>query len=343
MFKILIDTCVWLDLAKDVKQEALLTVIEDLYQLGQLRLLVPDIVIAEFARNKDKVVVDSRRSLASALKRASEAVALFGEDGQMNIALDQLHEVAQKLPQLGEAAVNSVARIEKLLILGEQIPTSNAIKIRAAQRAIDRKAPFHRNKNSINDAILAEMYRDVLQTRVQGRIRYAFVTHNIHDFSSPDGSHQLPHPDLAESFSQVKSLYFINLAEAIRRVNPSMVTELMVSAEDRYEARPLSEIVDVIGELLDKIWYNRHLVLQEKIEQGKVKIVDKETFPVKDHSKRPVQRDIWEGAQLTAKKMEAKYGRETLGPYSTFDWGMINGKLSALRWALGEDWDMLDT
>jgi hypothetical protein len=26
-----------------------------------------------------------------------------------------------------------------------------------------------------------------------------------------------------------------------------------------------------------------------------------------------------------------------------FDWGMINGKLSALRWATGDDWDMLDT
>jgi predicted nucleic acid-binding protein len=211
MFKILIDTCVWLDLAKDVKQEALLTVIEDLCQLGQLRLLVPDLVIAEFSRNKDKVVVDSGRSLASALKRAREAVALFGEDGQMNIALDQLHEVAQRLPQLGEAAANSVARIEKLLICGEQIPTSSSIKIRAAQRAIDRKAPFHRNKNSINDAILVEMYKDVLQTREKEQVRYAFVTHNTHDFSSPDGFHQLPHPDLAENFSQVKSLYFMAL------------------------------------------------------------------------------------------------------------------------------------
>jgi len=41
--------------------------------------------------------------------------------------------------------------------------------------------------------------------------------------------------------------------------------------------------------------------------------------------------------------MERKYGRDALGPYPTFDWGMMNGKLSALRWALGEDWDMLDT
>ena len=28
---------------------------------------------------------------------------------------------------------------------------------------------------------------------------------------------------------------------------------------------------------------------------------------------------------------------------SDFEWGMWNGKLSTLRWVLGEDWDFLDT
>lgn len=53
--------------------------------------------------------------------------------------------------------------------------------------------------------------------------------------------------------------------------------------------------------------------------------------------------DILAGAIRSAERLERKYGKDNLGPYSKFDWGMINGKLSALRWVLGEDWDELYT
>ena len=39
----------------------------------------------------------------------------------------------------------------------------------------------------------------------------------------------------------------------------------------------------------------------------------------------------------------AEYGIEKLGPYTDFEWGMLNGKMSALRWVLGDEWDFLDT
>ncbi len=42
-------------------------------------------------------------------------------------------------------------------------------------------------------------------------------------------------------------------------------------------------------------------------------------------------------------RVEAKCGADNLGPYGDFDWGMLHGKLSALRWVLGDEWDFLDT
>lgn len=104
-----------------------------------------------------------------------------------------------------------------------------------------------------------------------------------------------------------------------------------------------SEIIEALDELLDKVWYNRHKNLECEINIGQKKIVEKETFPVVDHERRPVQRDVWEGAKQSAIRVEQKYGKESLGPWDDFEWGMLNGKLSALRWVFGDDWDILDT
>ena len=47
----------------------------------------------------------------------------------------------------------------------------------------------------------------------------------------------------------------------------------------------------------------------------------------------------------SVRALEKKYGKKKLRDYyhNDFEWGMLNGKLSALRWVLGSDWDMLDT
>ena len=52
MHKILADTCVWLDMAKDSEQQSLLTVIEELVKRKELALIVPRLVTEEFALKK---------------------------------------------------------------------------------------------------------------------------------------------------------------------------------------------------------------------------------------------------------------------------------------------------
>lgn len=342
MFRLLVDTCVWLDIVKDQQQQTTIGVLEELVRQGEISLIVPRIVLEEFARNKARVIQEGRRSLSGVLKRAKQAVEQLGNQDQRNLVLPQLNAIDFKLPSLGESAVASVGRVEKLLRGGEVIETSDAVKIRAVDRAIGKRAPFHRQKNSMADAVLIEIYGDFVAMKTVG-IRFGFVTHNVTDFSHPASDTRLPHPDFEGYFSKRRSLYFTSLSAALQRVQPEMVSDLMLEQEWEEVPRELREILKAMDLLVHQVWYNRHQGRKEKIERGEIKIVEKETFPIENHEKRPIQRDIWEGALAAAAKVEKQYGLENLGPWTDFEWGMINGKLSALRWVLGDEWDMLDT
>src|SRR6266851_6167856 len=92
-FNILIDTCVWLDVAKDYQQQAILAALEELIRQGDVALILPRTVIDEFARNKERVIEDGSRSLSSTLKRAKEAVEKFGDPRKKNAVLTQLNDV----------------------------------------------------------------------------------------------------------------------------------------------------------------------------------------------------------------------------------------------------------
>jgi Sel1 repeat len=122
-------------------------------------------------------------------------------------------------------------------------------------------------------------------------------------------------------------------------------THIVIEEEwmEEQEPRQESEIADALRLLEDQLWYNRHMVRRQMIEMGKIKIIDKETNPAKDHPSTTILRHIWEGALKAAAEVEKKRGLENLGPWSDFEWGMISGKISALRWLLGDEWDNLDT
>jgi hypothetical protein len=92
--------------------------------------------------------------------------------------------------------------------------------------------------------------------------------------------------------------------------------------------RTTAEILKAEQEFFDKIWYVRKIILQEKIEDG-------------HHD--PLPPGLEAQMQAAMRKVEERYGAENVGPWDDWGWGFIHGKLSALRWVLGEDWDFLDT
>ncbi len=343
MFRFLVDTCVWLDLAKDAKQAVVLGVVEELVRRGQLSLIVPRLVVDEFRRNRDRIARESAKSLSSHFRVVREAVGRIGGDKEEVIAvLKHLDDVDHRIPLVGGQAVARLDRIEALLVGTSILEASESAKVRAVERAIEKRAPFHRNTNAMADALLIEIYSGLVKDKSMAGTRFAFVTHNKNDFSAENANQKSPHPDLSALFSKIKSQYFINLAEALRRVDSTLVTQAMIEDSWTQEPRGLTDILDAEKRLTDMVWYNRHQNRRSKVQRGQIKVAD--TDPGKRELREAtIVRSIWEGAMRSAEKLEKHYRKAELGPWDDFEWGMVNGKLSALRWVLGDEWDDLYT
>lgn len=343
MLRVLIDTCVWLDMAKDYRHQPTLTALEQLINAKEVSLILPSQAVDEFARNKERIISESGKSLSGTFKRVKEAVRQFGKAEGTTETLATLDDIDHRITILGEAVNESIQRIERLFVAARVIETSDAVKLRAAQRAVEKRAPFHKDKNSIGDAILIEIYWDALAEGGK-EVNFAFVTHNKHDFSNMAGDEREPHPDLAELFASDASSYSLAVGEVLNDYAPEWMEEVKWEFEYQEEPRRLSEIMEAEQLLFRQVWYNRHWNVRSEIERGKHKVVTNEEWEKhpKRHQKMTVDT-VWERALAAAKRTEDEIGLENLGPWDDFEWGMLNGKLSALRWVMGSEWDFLDT
>lgn len=192
--------------------------------------------------------------------------------------------------------------------------------------------------------MIIETYFETVRSG-KARERFAFVTHNKSDFSLSNGNQKLPHLDLAAGFSKIKSMYFITLADCIRKVDDIYLDpEFMKALGYEFEPRSLSEMVDAMNVLTEQVWYNRHKNLAWEIQHKKVKVVSQEEWvKAGSNNNTHIVDSVWDGAKRAAANTLKRLGKAKCGPHDDFEWGMINGKLSAIRWMLGDDWDMLDT
>jgi hypothetical protein len=334
----LVDSCVWTDVVQDPCAPELIGAIEKLKSDGDIVVIVASTVVDDFAQSKSWLLDEGRQSIS---RTRLLAEAKRGRTTRRSrTVVSELNEIALELLNIGDRAKEMAERIERLLMTAQRQEPTDEVKIRAAERGIQRRAPFHRPRNGIHDAILVEIFADLVRSRRNGQ-RLAFVTHNVKDFSHPTVNQKAPHPDLAHLFSDSRCRYFVSLGEALRAVRPGQLLDVPIE-EERLDQprRKIAEIVSAEHELFEKIWYYHHCLRQARVAQGQIEIVEQDAASAQFDG-RSVKRDIWEASMRAARRIAERHGTQNLGPWNEFEWGMINGKLSALSWALGDEWDMI--
>ena len=223
LYRVMIDTCIWLDLARNYRAAPLVRALYDMCDNAELEIIVPDIVKEEFERNKDRVLAEATKSVQSTLKTLKSALPTFLDPVAQKDALDAIQGLDFTSATGGMPSI--LDQVEELMGHPENIEIESTIfqKARAANRALDKHAPCHQGKNSVADAVLFEIYDELRNEPHRDHIAYVFATTNHKDFSELKGDNRAPHPDLKFAFND-RSLYVVDLGKFVEKHVPDLHT-----------------------------------------------------------------------------------------------------------------------
>jgi len=156
----------------------------------------------------------------------------------------------------GALTTRNLDDIRSLLDAGRRLLPTTDHHDRVVARALAKAAPFHRQRNSVADALLIELYTTVVAGAALGDA-YEFVTSKSEDFSDAHRDKRIPHSDLADVFAAEHSTYRLGvdgLEQCMHDEFGDHLEELIAEMYFPEEVRGLVEILAAEKEIFDKVW-----------------------------------------------------------------------------------------
>src|SRR5687768_3553359 len=98
-FHVLLDTCVWLDLATVPSLSPHIASIEEMVREGKLKLIVPRVVMDEFQRNKERIAKNVQARLSQQFRDVKQAIkSAESNTRRQRTVIKYLSEIDHKIP-----------------------------------------------------------------------------------------------------------------------------------------------------------------------------------------------------------------------------------------------------
>jgi hypothetical protein len=238
MHYLALDTNTWIYLANGTEPVKLLTYIIEESEAENIKVLVPEVIIDEWNKNKDHAVKQGAlkhfKDITEAFDRILKLLGNKGERDVFSFLLpekeekDYFKDFIEKFKSQGidvEDAINeNIGAIDNLFKSKkiELIKTTDKIILESARQALEKKAPFLK-KNSFADAVILFGFLDyVASNKIQNAM---FISYNTDDFCEKKDSKRTLHSDLVPAFEKNGCRFFHIVGEALSTIQKDIITQ----------------------------------------------------------------------------------------------------------------------
>ena len=249
MHHLIVDTCVWVDLA--VTEFSLAEKLARLIEDGKARIVVPELIKTEWDGCKESIVEQITAAIVESRRSAIRLMSLVDGPDWTEVS-DRISSVdpISAGAKLGAQRIEAIEGIlDSDVIIG--VPVSGQAKALAVDHALQKKAPF-RSCNSMADALI--FFAAVEWAKAERPDRAVFVTHNTKDFSDlrrgdegVDFKERLA-PDLQVLADENRLGFEVVMGRALNDIEQSVVTKEEIDRGEAVveSARILDDVLEVM-------------------------------------------------------------------------------------------------
>ena len=303
MHYITLDTNTWIYLANGTEPVKLLQYLDKEVKNGNIKIILPDVVLAEWETNKEKNVRQGSLKHFAEIKDALDRLLkLLGDKGERNILnyfLDEkdkkdyfkdfISRFEQKRKEIDEAVLENIKLIDNLFLNHAiNLVSSECIYKKAGDFALQKKAPF-KTKNSFADALILFSFLDYVTTK--GIENAKFVTYNTDDFCEKKDGKKYLHSDLVSEFENAKSKFYKIVGEALKTIEDDLISKEELSLieemqnEENWSYDPeFCEVCSDSNDRLNEISFGRPVELVDE----RVKVIANKDQLIFDFAKNLV-------------------------------------------------------